>query len=318
MGVDEVADLALRDLGILNIIKPVTLNYSDDIKAGEDVIAMGFPQVNELGDTPTITKGIVSAVRSSVSELTLIQTDAAINPGSSGGPLLGRHGRVIGINSSKIFSSDDGRPLEGIGLAVSVNDIRSRLPSLELGKSVFLDTSSDFGTEELASTLDDFLPASFEELDPQAEELSISDLGLEDYFSDLVAYASADPFQVIVAATGELTDLERIALEHELSDPETFLNDVFKGAFMEVAAADAGVEIDDSGLMDLGQIGDGMAGVWMDLVFDEVELRYEMVMFLRGDLVGLVYGYYFPTTQPSIPTEDVARVIDQAMLEYSD
>ena len=63
---------------------------------------MGFPMGDMLGASPTITRGIVSAKRS-VSDVTLLQTDAAINPGSSGGPLFGRNGQVVGVNTAKLF-----------------------------------------------------------------------------------------------------------------------------------------------------------------------------------------------------------------------
>ena len=239
LGVDEVADLALIEIsGILrpfHRIYPVSLGDSDEVKVGEEVVAMGFPAVDTLGATPTITRGIISAKRP-LGEVTLLQTDAAINPGNSGGPLFRRDGQVIGVNTSKIFTSDDGRPLEGIGMAVSVNDARKRLNSLARGESVLLDKPTSLGTLELATVLDDLLPKSFEELDPESEGLTIADLGLDHYFSDLnlVVYASAEPFQTIMAATGDLSALERISLEYELSDTHTFLQEAKRAALSEV------------------------------------------------------------------------------------
>ncbi len=186
LGVDEVADLALMEVTTYQRLHPMPLGDSDAVKVGEEVITMGFPAVDTLGSTPTITRGIISAKRSLDSGIALLQTDAAINPGNSGGPLFRRDGQVVGVNTSKIFKSDDGRPLEGIGMAVSINDVRDRLDSLSMGESVLLDTPVSFGALELASALDGLLPASFEELDPASEDLSITDLGLEDYFTDLV------------------------------------------------------------------------------------------------------------------------------------
>ena len=138
LGVDEVADVALIDIGAYRSLNAIELGNADEIMVGEDVIVMGFPLGDTLGASPTITRGIVSAKRSSESEITLLQTDAAINPGNSGGPLLGRDGRVVGVSTSKLFRSDDGRPLEGIGLAVSINDVHERLASLARGESVLL------------------------------------------------------------------------------------------------------------------------------------------------------------------------------------
>ena len=132
LGVDDTTDLALLDLRAFRDFEPVALGDSDAIAVGEDVIAMGYPlgDVDILLGTPTVTRGIVSAKRVSGSGVTLLQTDAAINPGSSGGPLFDREGKVVGVNTSKVFESGDGRPVEGIGLAVAINEVRDRLDAL--------------------------------------------------------------------------------------------------------------------------------------------------------------------------------------------
>ena len=274
---------------------------------------MGFPAVDTLGSTPTITRGIISAKRSLDSGITLLQTDAAVNPGNSGGPLFRRDGQVIGVNTAKIFEADDGRPLEGIGMAVSVNDARERLDSLARGESVLLDRPSSLGRLELANVLDDFLPRSFEGLDPEAEDMSITALGLEDYFSNLVLYASAEPFQVIMASTGELSDLERISLEYELSNTNMFVNEIARGVLLESDNADPDTSIDDYGLLNLRQIGDISGAIWMNMTLDEISLRAEMIMFLRNNQVGMVWIYYFPDTYASVSLDDVAEAIDGAM-----
>ena len=318
LGVDEVADVALLDVGVFRSLEAATLGDSDEIMVGEDVIAMGFPLGDTLGVSPTITRGIVSAKRSSEAELTLLQTDAAINPGNSGGPLLGRNGQVVGVNTSKLFRSDDGRPLEGIGLAISINDVRDRLASLARGESVLLNSSSSFGTRELQSTLEDILPGSFQELDPASEGLSVADLGLEDIVGELVAYASPDPFQIILAATKELSELERIALEYELSDPDAFLNDVFTGAFIASMSADENITVGELEPLDMDQIGDGAVGVWLDLVLESGELRVELAVFMRDRYLGMVYLFYLPTTEPFAYVEDITSAIDQAIVERAD
>ena len=314
LGVDEVADLALIEVTTYQRLAPTLLGDSDAVKVGEEVIAMGFPAVDTLGSTPTITRGIISAKRSLDSGMVLLQTDAAINPGNSGGPLFRRDGQVIGVNTAKIFRSDDGRPLEGIGMAVSVNDARERLDSLARGESVLLDRPPSFGTLELETVLDDFLPRSFERLDPEAEDMSIIALGLEDYFSNLALYASIEPFQMIMAATGELSDLERIATEYELSNTDVFMNEVAKGALLELDNADLDTGIDDFGLLDLRQVGDISASIWIDISFDGIGgIRAETIMFLRDNHVGMVWIYYFPETYPSVSLDEVARAIDVAM-----
>ena len=99
------------------------------------VVAMGFPLGGNdvLLGSASVTSGIVSAKRVSRSGVNLLQTDAAINPGSSGGPLFDRDGRVVGVNTGKLFESSDGRPVEGIGLAVAINEVRSRLDLMASG-----------------------------------------------------------------------------------------------------------------------------------------------------------------------------------------
>ena len=132
LGVDEVADLAMVELIASGGFAPVALGDSDRLAVGEDVVAMGFPLGDMLrGSSATITRGIVSAKRISRAGVDLIQTDAAINPGNSGGPLFDRTGAVVGVNTSKLFEASDGRAVEGIGLAVTINEVKDRLQGLK-------------------------------------------------------------------------------------------------------------------------------------------------------------------------------------------
>ena len=100
-----------------NVIRVATLGNSDNLKIGEDVIAIG----NALGYGQSVTTGIVSAVNREISDETItgtfIQTDAAINPGNSGGALVNINGHVIGINSNKI----GGDVVEGMGFAIPIS-----------------------------------------------------------------------------------------------------------------------------------------------------------------------------------------------------
>ena len=91
---------------------------SDDVKAGEKVIAVGNP----LGLSFSVSEGIVSAVNRGRENLpgTYIQTDVSINPGNSGGPLINSAGKIIGINNFKI----SGEMIEGLGFALNSNDAR--------------------------------------------------------------------------------------------------------------------------------------------------------------------------------------------------
>lgn len=130
-GVNSDSDLAiivveLSDLSnnTKSIIKIATLGNSDELKVGEQVVAIG----NALGYGQSVTTGIVSAKdRSNDTNVTpLIQTDAAINPGNSGGALLNMKGEVVGINSSKYASTD----VEGMGYAISISQVEDILNDL--------------------------------------------------------------------------------------------------------------------------------------------------------------------------------------------
>ena len=138
LGVDEIADLALLRLQSPRRFDAMQLGNSDGIQVGDDVIALGFPLRYELGNSPTVTRGIISSKRlaNGVEEL---QTDAAINPGNSGGPLVDRHGSVIGVNYAELPLSD-GNPVDNIGFSVAINELKSRMAALANGDNTLLPT----------------------------------------------------------------------------------------------------------------------------------------------------------------------------------
>ena len=116
-----------RDLAVLKIpaagLPVLPLGYSRKVRAGHRVIAFGTP----LGYSGTTTTGIVSAIRRhpKVKGALLLQTDAAINPGSSGGPLIDAKGRAVGVVTSMIPDA------QSLGFAVPVDELRPLLKSGE-------------------------------------------------------------------------------------------------------------------------------------------------------------------------------------------
>ena len=126
IGTDEQTDLAVIKIDKTGLTKAEFAD-SDNIKVGEFAMAVGNP----LGLESTITCGVVSAVNREVTDsdgktYTLIQTDAAINAGNSGGALVNSQGQVIGINTLKL----EGTGIEGMGFAIPINsteDITSQL-----------------------------------------------------------------------------------------------------------------------------------------------------------------------------------------------
>ena len=114
------------DLAILKVnnseLSIAAFGDSSQTQLGEGVLALGFP--SGLGGIITLTKGIISAFR-----YPYLQTDAAVNPGSSGGPLVNMYGEIIGIVTFKP-QLDEGEPAEGIGFAITINEVKKKLPEL--------------------------------------------------------------------------------------------------------------------------------------------------------------------------------------------
>ena len=125
-GTDEATDLAVVKLDSTETLPFAALGNSDDLKIGQIVIAIGNPF--GLTGGPTVTAGIVSSLNRKIQFdkgiLELIQTDAAINLGNSGGPLLNTNGEVIAINTAKMPYA------HGIGFAVPINIARSVMNEL--------------------------------------------------------------------------------------------------------------------------------------------------------------------------------------------
>ncbi len=112
-------DLALIKIKTDQPLQTVKLGDSEQIKVGQKVLAIGNP----FGFNGTLTQGIISRIDYTKNK---IQTDAAINPGSSGGPLLNTSGEVIGINQS-IYNPDNNISNIGIGFAIPVNIVKEFL-----------------------------------------------------------------------------------------------------------------------------------------------------------------------------------------------
>lgn len=116
---DTEADIAVLKINATGLTA-ATFGDSDDISVGDSVVAIGNPLGLDLFNT--VTSGIISGLNREITindtDMTLIQTDAAINSGNSGGPLINSKGEVIGINSSKMSSNYSETTIEGIGFAI--------------------------------------------------------------------------------------------------------------------------------------------------------------------------------------------------------
>jgi S1-C subfamily serine protease len=125
LGVDKQHDLALLTISAPNL-SPATLADSQGLMVGQRVYAIGNP----FGLSGTMTRGIISAIRSIGSQSgspieDAIQTDAAVNPGNSGGPLLNSRGEVIGITT--LIASNGSDQSAGIGFAIPINTAKAVL-----------------------------------------------------------------------------------------------------------------------------------------------------------------------------------------------
>ncbi|KRN95019.1 S1C family serine protease [Pediococcus stilesii] len=140
VGTDSVTDLAVLKINSSAVTTVASFGDSDNIKVGETALAIGSPLGSQYATS--LTQGIISAKKRTVettsedgqgaSEATVIQTDAAINSGNSGGPLINLAGQVIGINSMKLSSSGSGdnATVEGMGFAIPSNEVVSIIDQL--------------------------------------------------------------------------------------------------------------------------------------------------------------------------------------------
>ena len=154
-----VGEEANQDLALIEVdpsglgLRPLTLASSSAVQVGDTVYAIGTP----YGLEETFTKGIVSALNRTIqapdgaSITGALQTDAALNPGNSGGPLLNESGQVIGVNSqiaSDAARTEGSQPgSTGVGFAISSNTVASAIKKMQAGEGV---SSSAAGRSGLA------------------------------------------------------------------------------------------------------------------------------------------------------------------------
>ncbi|MCM1991040.1 trypsin-like peptidase domain-containing protein [Oceanirhabdus seepicola] len=215
---DEEYDIAV--LKITEDVKiPGVANFGDSevLKQGEQVVAIGNPVGKEL--LGTVTSGIVSAINRSIGDrdIKFIQTDAAISPGNSGGPLVNSKGQVIGINTEKRV----GDGVEGLGFAIPINQIKPLLnelvmPALKIGiggRIVTPELAKEYNIPEgiFVNELNQFGPA-------EKSGMKIGDIiiemdgtqikSIEDIDSVKAKHKVGDVVEVIVDRDGERVSLK--------------------------------------------------------------------------------------------------------------
>ena len=227
VGSDTVTDLAVLHIQAPDLT-PAQFGNSAALQVGDSVAAIGDPLGVEFRGT--MTNGIVSAINRDVSTdgrtLTLIQTNAALNSGNSGGPLINCYGQVLGINTMKIGVFTDSSGVEGIGFAIpstTVRDITNQLIS-----QGYVSGRPSLGlTGQTVSTFDQYyfrLPAGLYidsvEAGSPAEELGIESgdvlirvnderiYDAEDLETVLYNFDAGDTVTVIIARNGQYYQAE--------------------------------------------------------------------------------------------------------------
>ncbi len=136
LGKGILTDLAAVQLNSNRVFNTVDLANSDAVAYGDPVTAWGFPFSGEVGTAPTLTQGIISAPHRIIFDTDFVQTDADINSGNSGGPLIDQYGRVIGVNTLGLLEIlPDGSlgNVPGLNFSVASNEIRDRLDTYLAG-----------------------------------------------------------------------------------------------------------------------------------------------------------------------------------------
>ena len=240
--------------------------------------------------------------------------DQIIADDDSGGGLFGADALIVyeAPHTGRYFVVvQDYDGLAPGGYALTAREARPGAELTTATRADFLGLESiGFGLDELRASFDP-LPNSFEELDPASEGLSASELDVGS-LTDAVTFASSQPFQLILAYSGQLSDLERIALDAELESPD-YANEFRQG----ILSGDwQGVQSLRSGTLELRNIGDKSVGVWAEVISEGVLLRIEAAVFRRGSIAAVVYSYFRPSDSPSATIQEAARLLDAAIARH--
>jgi S1-C subfamily serine protease len=168
---DEDADLAILSVKGLITMPPLPFGDSDKLRQGESVVVIGYPLSSQLLGDPTVTRGIVSA-RREMRGNQYIQTNAAMNPGNSGGPVINTDGAVVGVATMKLANA------EGINFAIPSNRVSKVLDQLlvasKTGVALAGDVWKTIATPTVFQTTYD-ISKHGSHLDPIYERLVASD-----------------------------------------------------------------------------------------------------------------------------------------------
>jgi putative serine protease PepD len=166
VGAAPCEDLALLRVRGMAGLRRAPLGRGSELEQGETVVALGYPASAAATDAVTSTRGVVSATGATFRDPSpdvpvyrdAVQTDTALNPGNSGGPLADLDGRVVGVNAAARTTGSDGRPLEGQNFAIGIDRARQVLDELREGKSLAW-TGATFGYPTAEELVERKLPS---------------------------------------------------------------------------------------------------------------------------------------------------------------
>ena len=219
IGSDKNSDVALLKID-KNNLEYVKLGNSDDVIIGEWVIALGNPfGLFEINDKPTVTVGVVSAKDMKVNAegnrvyKDMIQTDASINAGNSGGPLVNAEGEVIGMNTIIFTGGGYSTGSIGVGFAISINRVKKLMEEIKANGKI----ERNFNVGFRIQGIDDRI-AKYLKLD-KAEGVVVTEV-MKGSLSD---NAGLKPEDVIIEANGENIKNERdlLFIVNDLKTGET-------------------------------------------------------------------------------------------------
>ena len=214
VGCDSVSDLAVLHIAA-NDLTPAVFGDSEQVQVGDTVVAIGDPLGVELRGT--MTDGIISAINRDVEVggrvMSLLQTNAALNSGNSGGPLIDRYGRVIGINTMKIGDFMSRAGVEGLGFAIPSATVKTIVDQLISQGYVSGRPTLGIIGESLSAFYQNYylLPAGLyiSQVEPDSP----------------AALAGIEPGDILLTLAGQSVtspeDMERILYSHQVGDRVT-------------------------------------------------------------------------------------------------
>ena len=143
VGAAPCEDLALLRVEDTQDLKTARLAPAGSVRQGETVVAMGFPADATAGDSVGSTRGVVSSARTVFRDPapdvpvypSVLQTDTSLNPGNSGGPLVDLDARVVGVDAAARTTGSDGRALQNVNYAITIEHARTVLADLRAGRA---------------------------------------------------------------------------------------------------------------------------------------------------------------------------------------